>query len=57
METSKTIKFLEDVTEMFSPTEIKIIQTLPGNYNKQMITHQTSIFDKIRTASRTHKTR
>ena len=46
-DTAKTIKELEDVSEMFSPTEMKIIQTLPGNYNKQMITHQTSIFDRL----------
>ena len=46
-DTAKTIKELEDVSEMFSPTEMKIIQTLPGNYNKQMITYQTSIFDRL----------
>lgn len=46
-DTAKTIKELEDVIEIFSPTEMKIIQTLPGNYNKQMITHQTSIFDRL----------
>ena len=46
-DTAKTINELENVSELFSPTEMKIIQTLPGNYNKQMITYQTSIFDRL----------
>ena len=43
----KTINFLEEASNLFSPTEFKIIQTLAGNYNKQMITHQISLYDKL----------
>ena len=47
METSKTIKFLEEATNLFSPSEFKVVQTLAGNFNKQMISHQTALFDKL----------
>ena len=47
METSKTIKFLEEAINLFSPSEFKVVQTLAGNFNKQMISHQTALFDKL----------
>ena len=46
-EAKKTIETLLKVSELFSPTEFKIVQTLPGNYNKQMIIHQTSLYDSL----------
>ena len=46
-EAKKTIETLLKVSELFSPTEFKILQTLPGNYNKQMIIHQTSLYDSL----------
>ena len=46
-EAKKIIEPLFEASEFFSPTEFKIVQTLPGNYNKQMIIHQTSLFDSL----------
>ncbi len=46
-EAKKTIETLLKASELFSPTEFKIVQTLPGNYNKQMIIHQTSLYDSL----------
>ncbi len=46
-DTDKTVQLLNQAVEVFSPREIAIIQTLPGNYNKQMISHQTSLYEKL----------
>ena len=43
----KTVQLLQEAIDFFSPTEIAIIQTLAGNYNKQMITHQTSLYESL----------
>ncbi len=46
-EATKNLEFLRKLSELFSPPEFKIIQTIPGNFNKQMITHQTSMYDQV----------
>ena len=43
----KTVQLLQEAIDFFSPTEIAIIQTLAGNYNRQMITHQTSLYESL----------
>ena len=43
----KTVHLLNQAVELFSPREISIIQTLVGNYNRQMITHQTSLYENL----------
>ena len=46
-EATKNLEFLRELSELFSPPEFKIIQTIPGNFNKQMITYQTSMYDQV----------
>ena len=41
------VQLLEQAIDVFSPREIAIIQTLVGNYNRQMITHQTSLYESL----------
>ncbi len=43
----KTVQLLQEAIDFFPPTEIEIIQTLAGNYNRQMITHQTSLYESL----------
>ena len=43
----KKVQLLREAIDFFSPTEITIIQTLAGNYNRQMITHQTSLYESL----------
>lgn len=46
-DSSRTLEFLQELSELFSLPEFKIIQTLAGNFNKQMITHQTLLYEKV----------
>ena len=44
---TRTLEFLQGLSEFFPIPEFKIIQTLAGNFNKQMITHQTLLYEKV----------
>jgi flagellar biosynthesis protein FlhF len=46
-EATKTVELLRQANEFFVPRELTIIQTLAGNYNSQMITHQSSLYDSL----------
>ena len=46
-EATKTVELLKQVNEIFAPRELTIIQTLAGNYNRQMITHQSSLYNSL----------
>lgn len=44
---AKSVHFLSQAADVFSPRELTIIQTLAGNYNRQMIKYQTSLYDSL----------
>ena len=46
-EAAKTVELLRRAKEFLAPQELKIIQTLAGNYNSQMIAHQSSLYDSL----------
>ena len=46
-EAAKIVALLKQANEIFAPRELTIIQTLAGNYNSQMITHQSSLYDSL----------